>query len=215
MEVLADIPLIREGGTVMVLLYLLSLIGVGLVLERSLLLRRDRVLPEPWSDEVREVVEDQGLRGLGSGAGWPSVPAAMALQSFLREPAPTAQDARALAEHLADREQVVLDRGLVALGLCAALAPLLGLLGTVAGMIDTFRAISAGGIGEPQRLAAGIYQALYTTAAGLTLAIPLTVAHRFLRGRAEALRDGIADLLVELWWVDRRAGEDRDAAPQA
>ena len=69
----------------------------------------------------------------------------------------------------------------------AAIAPLLGLLGTVAGIIHAFSAISANGLGDPRILSGGIGEALITTAAGLTVAIPSLIAYRFLRGKVERL----------------------------
>ncbi len=69
----------------------------------------------------------------------------------------------------------------------AAISPLLGLLGTVTGMIRTFKAITVAGVGNPTAMAGGIAEALITTAAGLLVAIPALVAYRYLRGRVDAL----------------------------
>jgi biopolymer transport protein ExbB len=80
-----------------------------------------------------------------------------------------------------------LERFLNTLGTIAAVAPLLGLLGTVAGIIHAFNAITANGIGDPRILSGGIGEALITTAAGLTVAIPSLIAYRFLRGKVERL----------------------------
>ena len=73
------------------------------------------------------------------------------------------------------------------LGTIAAISPLLGLLGTVTGMIRTFKAITVAGVGNPAAMAGGIAEALITTAAGLLVAIPALVAYRYLRGRVDAL----------------------------
>jgi biopolymer transport protein ExbB len=80
-----------------------------------------------------------------------------------------------------------LERYLNPLGTIAAITPLLGLLGTVSGMIRAFTAITAQGVGNPTVLAGGIAEALITTAAGLTVAIPSLIAYRFLRGRVDGL----------------------------
>ena len=80
-----------------------------------------------------------------------------------------------------------LERYLNMLGTIAAISPLLGLLGTVSGMIRTFRAITLAGVGNPTAMAGGIAEALLTTAAGLMVAIPALVAFRYLRGRVDAL----------------------------
>jgi biopolymer transport protein ExbB len=80
-----------------------------------------------------------------------------------------------------------LDRFIGTLGTVASLSPLMGLLGTVIGMIRTFNAITTAGIGNPASLAGGIAEALITTAAGLTVAIPALLAYKYLRGRVQAL----------------------------
>jgi biopolymer transport protein ExbB len=80
-----------------------------------------------------------------------------------------------------------LERFLGTLGTIAAVSPLLGLLGTVTGMIQAFEAISAEGVGDPKVLASGIGTALITTAAGLIVAIPALFAYRYLRGLVDVL----------------------------
>jgi biopolymer transport protein ExbB len=72
------------------------------------------------------------------------------------------------------------------LGTIAAISPLLGLLGTVTGMIRTFKAITVAGVGNPAAMAGGIAEALITTATGLMIAIPALVAYRYLRGRVDS-----------------------------
>jgi len=84
-----------------------------------------------------------------------------------------------------------LERFLSALAILAGVAPLLGLLGTVTGMIATFNAITVFGSGEPRLMAGGISEALLTTAAGLIIAIPILFIHSILSGRVEGL---IADM---------------------
>ena len=78
-----------------------------------------------------------------------------------------------------------LERYLNPLGTIAAISPLLGLLGTVIGMVKVFAAITASGVGNPSVLAGGISEALITTAAGLTVAIPSLMGYRYLRGRVD------------------------------
>ena len=80
-----------------------------------------------------------------------------------------------------------LERFIGVLGTIASISPLLGLLGTVLGMIRTFNTLSTGGAGNPMALAGGIAEALITTAAGLTVAIPALLAYRYARGRVTSL----------------------------
>jgi biopolymer transport protein ExbB len=80
-----------------------------------------------------------------------------------------------------------LERYLNSLGTIAAVSPLLGLLGTVIGMVKVFTAITTAGVGNPSVLAGGISEALITTAAGLSVAIPSLIGYRYLRGRIDEL----------------------------
>ncbi len=86
------------------------------------------------------------------------------------------------------REMPPLERGLGALKVVAAIAPLLGLLGTVVGMIETFQAITLFGTGDPRTMAGGISQALVTTALGLMVAVPLLLLHTFAAARSREIR---------------------------
>ena len=90
-------------------------------------------------------------------------------------------------EERGGREATILERNVGILSTVANLTPLLGLLGTVSGMIKTFNAISIHGIDNPAPLAGGIAEALITTATGLSIAIPVLVCHRFLKDKASAL----------------------------
>jgi biopolymer transport protein ExbB len=80
-----------------------------------------------------------------------------------------------------------LERFLNSLGTIAAVTPLLGLLGTVIGMIKVFAAITIHGVGNPTVLAGGISEALITTAAGLSVAIPSLIFYRYFRGKVDGL----------------------------
>ncbi len=104
----------------------------------------------------------------------------------------------------ARRELRPLEGGLGMLGMIAMLSPLIGLLGTVVGMIDAFRALSeAGGAVDPSLLSAGIWVALLTTAAGLIVAIPATVAHGWFEGRLVRFADLAEQVVGEVAEVRR------------
>jgi biopolymer transport protein ExbB len=107
-----------------------------------------------------------------------------------------------------------LERFLNMLGTIAAISPLLGLLGTVTGMIRTFKAITVAGIGNPTAMAGGIAEALITTAAGLLVAIPALVAYRYLRGRVDALVIRMEKESIKLVQAIDRTSGTRPAAAQ-
>jgi len=90
-------------------------------------------------------------------------------------------------EERGGREAAILEKHVGILSTIANLTPLLGLLGTVSGMIKTFNVISVQGVGNPAPLAGGIAEALITTATGLCIAIPTLVCHRILKDKAESL----------------------------
>ena len=104
-----------------------------------------------------------------------------------------------------------LERFLNTLGTVAAITPLLGLLGTVLGMINVFTAITSHGVGDPGVLAGGISQALITTAAGLSVAIPALMFYRYFRGRVDELVIEMEEEALKM--VEIMAGErERDAS---
>jgi biopolymer transport protein ExbB len=101
-----------------------------------------------------------------------------------------------------------LERYLNTLGTIASITPLLGLLGTVIGMIKVFTAITTAGVGDPSVLAGGISEALLTTAAGLAVAIPALIFHRYLSGKVNMLvlsMEEEALKMVEVMLGDREA----------
>lgn len=201
---LLEIPLVAEGGIVMLALYAMSMVGVALVLERMFVLRRSRVAPSAWLTHVRDVVAQSGLVALGDDAVWPDTPVADALRQTLRHRNADQTISSEAVEQAVEKQQDRLERGIYLIGMFASLATLLGLLGTVLGMIRSFQKIAEGAANDPQQLVGGIYEALYATASGLLVAIVLTVCHRVLRQRAFDLADEIADFIDELLWLDRR-----------
>jgi biopolymer transport protein ExbB len=179
--------IVRAGGPLMWPIILCSIAAVGIVVERLWTLQQQRVMPPGLLQKVWQLVE--------SGQVTDKVIAALQQNSPL---------GRVLAEGLASRHRpraimmerledtgrhVVheLERFLNTLGTIAAVTPLLGLLGTVTGIIKAFNAISAGGVGDPRMLSGGISEALITTAAGLLVAIPALIAYRYLRGKVDGI----------------------------
>lgn len=205
-----QIPFVAEGGPIMLILYAMSLLGLAVALERAFALRQERTAPSGWMRHVRDTVAQSGLGALGDEAVWPESDVADVLRQVVRSTPDVAGLQSTAIEQAVTRKEAELARGVFLIGLLATLAPLLGLLGTVIGMIETFRMIAGGSIGDPKALAGGIYQALYTTAGGLTVAIPLSIAHRLLKQRARRVADEIAAFSEDLMWLQRR-GERHEA----
>lgn len=179
------IELIKAGGWMMWPIVLCSLLALAIVLERCWALRRDQVMPDILINQLPVLAETActNARDLDElrahsplGHIWAAVLATRDASDDVRRE--RVEEAGRAAAH-------GLERYLNTLGTIAAISPLLGLLGTVAGMIQVFTAMTTHGLGDPQALSGGISHALLTTAAGLSVAIPALIAHRFLKGRVE------------------------------
>ena len=179
--------IIRAGGGFMWPIILCSVVAVAVILERLWALQSSRVIPRDLGQKVWNWIEADALDDSLIAALEKNSP----LGELLAIGLVNRNKPRALMlERLEDGGRHVvheLERFLNTLGTIAAIAPLLGLLGTVAGIIHAFNAITANGLGDPRILSGGIGEALITTAAGLTVAIPSLIAYRFLRGKVELL----------------------------
>jgi len=179
--------IVRAGGPFMWPLILCSVIAVAIIAERLWTLQERRVMPPELSRKVWTLIE--------SGQVNDRVIAALEQNSVLGRLLAVGLSNRhrgrqVLMERLEDAGRHAihdLERFLNTLGTIAGVSPLLGLLGTVTGIIKAFEALAAGGIGDPRALSGGISEALITTAAGLCVAIPALIAFRYLRGRVDAL----------------------------
>lgn len=181
------LELIKAGGWLMLPIVLCSVIAFGIVAERLWTLRRKRVTPphlaaEAWRWLQKGELSDDHIKALRNNSPLGRILAAGLTQRH--------GDRSQIKEAVEDTGRHVvheLERYLNTLGTIAAITPLLGLLGTVIGMVRVFTAITAHGVGDPGALAGGISEALLTTAGGLTVAIPALIAYRYLRGRVDEL----------------------------
>ena len=178
---------IVAGRTMMIPIGLASLLGLAVIIERLIVLRRGRIIVP----EIAAAVDT-----LDSGRDL-----SVAYALCQSRPGPFANIVRAGLDHADNdwtvirdvlqesgrREATLLTRRLGVLETVAAVSPLLGLLGTVLGMIRIFASVSQAGIGNPEALSGGISEAMVTTAAGLFIGIPALVAYNWLNGRADRL----------------------------
>ncbi len=181
------LELVKSGGWVMVPILLCSVIAMAIIAERFWTLQRRRIAPgdlvaQVWQWAKAGHLSEERIRNLGRDSPLGRILAA-ALTS--RD-----QDREIMKESIEDVGRHVvhdLERYLNTLGTIASITPLLGLLGTVIGMIKVFAVITTQGVGDPGVLAGGISEALLTTAAGLTVAIPSLMFYRYFRGRVDEL----------------------------
>ena len=195
---------LRTGGPVMVPLVALSLWMWHLIVLQGIRTWRAgrRVLPA--AEAIARLAESESPSDRKSEPGPGPVrngPRAAALNDFLARRRREPETDRILWDVSIRRQLPPLGRNLTAILVLAAAAPLLGLLGTVTGMVETFRTIGVQGAGNPQALASGIQEALVTTQTGLLVAIPGLLAGQILRKRVRNLR---ADLIAFHQAVDRR-----------
>jgi biopolymer transport protein ExbB len=190
--------LIKSGGWLMLPILACSVAALAIVFERLWVLRRSRVLPRALTEQVRQWertgrVPTQNVETLVRTSPFGRVVGAGLLNRhrgrvIIRE---AVEDAGRHVVH-------DLERYLNSLGTISQITPLLGLLGTVIGMIRVFNVITLQGVGDPTVLAGGISEALITTAAGLTVAIPSLMFYRYFRGRVDELVVGMEQEAVML-----------------
>lgn len=179
--------MILAGRYMMIPISVASLVGLAVIIERFIVINRQRILAPEIAQAVETLSASEDLR--------------VAYAICERRPGPFANIVRAGLDH-ADNDWTVirdvlqeagrqeatrLTRRLGVLETVAAVSPLLGLLGTVLGMIRVFATVSAAGLGNPETLSEGISEAMVTTAAGLIIGIPALVAYNWLNGRADGI----------------------------
>jgi len=190
--------LLAAGGWVMPVIVLCSVIALGIFIERSVALNPDRIAPphllaNVWKQLKAGELDAQRLKALRHGSPLGAILAAgLANRSQGRDV--MKESIQEAAGHVVHD----LERYLNTLGTVAAVAPLLGLLGTVVGMIRVFTEITVQGTGNANALAGGISEALITTAAGLVVAIPALVMHRYFTGKIDTIVVGLEQVSIKL-----------------
>ena len=181
------IEIVKSGGYLMAPIIICAIIAMGIVLERFWTLRQKRVIPEDLTSQVWSWVKNDQLDQKQIQTLYQGSPLGQILAAGLIN---RSRDRAVLKDSIEDTGRHVvheLERYVETLGTVAAVTPLLGLLGTVIGMVKVFTAITTHGVGNPTVLAGGIAEALITTAAGLTVAIPALIAYRYYRTRVDKL----------------------------
>ncbi|MFQ5691996.1 MAG: MotA/TolQ/ExbB proton channel family protein [Nitrospinota bacterium] len=181
------IDFLWRGGWIMIPILLCSVLALGVIIERLYNLRSKRVIRDDVMQEVESMLREKRISEASMLCRrYSSAMSRILLAAILNHDKERAE-IKELIEDAGRQEIPSLERYLNLLGTIAGITPLLGLLGTVAGMIRVFDVISATGVGHPNTLAGGISEALITTAAGLTVAIPSLVFHSYFASKADGL----------------------------
>jgi len=170
-------------GVMAIPLVLSSIVAIVVVLNLFLTLKKSKVIPEGIAETAQKLaksgkVTSAHVEKIRKGSLLGRV-LATGLESL-------GQPRHVIKENIEESGRHVIhsmDKYMTTLGTIATIAPLLGLLGTVVGMIEVFSVITAQGVGSPTELAGGISKALLTTAAGIIIAVPALIFHRYFRGK--------------------------------
>ena len=205
------LEIVQSGGWLMVPILLCSIVAAAISVERLWSLQRSRITPrnllaQLWSAIKADELDSQKLRELRANS-----PLGQVLAAGISNAKRGRDVMKEAMEEAAAQVSHDLERYLTSLGIIASISPLIGLLGTVVGMINVFTALMLEGAGNANVLAGGISQALITTAAGLSVAIPALIFHRFFMRRIDELVITIEQEAGKL--VDIVQG-DRDEDPR-
>lgn len=189
------LDLLVKGGPVMIPIGICSVLALAFIIERLVSLKREKVIPQAFIEGLAAAFGK--TRDIDSGMAYcherPSPVSNIFKAGINRLP----QGPEAMEKAIEDaggREVAKMKRSLKPLSVIANISPLLGLLGTVYGLITAFQTATAGGADEKANtLATGIYEALVTTAAGLTLAIPVLIVYALLNTKVDVLVDRMDD----------------------
>ena len=198
--------LILSGGFLMAPIILCSIIALTIVVERFWTLREQKIAPANLAEQIIKLHNKNRITREAISKLKNNSPLGQILAAGLRNMNAERELMKESIEEEGRQVVLELERFLNTLGTIASITPLLGLLGTVIGMIKVFAVITSLGVGDPKILADGISEALITTAAGLSVAIPSVMFYRYFRGRVDELllkMEAQAVYLVEVIHGDR------------
>ena len=197
--------LFTRGGNLMWLILLCSVIGLAFIFERIVSLRRSVVAPRRQIRQLKTLCKQGEVDEALELSADSKTPFAHVVHCCLLRAEAPGYEMEAALEEAGARVLYDLRRGSRPLGVIADVAPLLGLMGTVTGMIKAFDVVAhANALGKAQLLAEGIGEALLTTAFGLSVAIPALLANQYFRARAEGWVREIEDTCLEMLSEFRR-----------
>lgn len=176
-----------KGGPLMYPILVCSMIAWAIFFERLWSYHKIQKYLRPLTLDVERLYRSDRIDEAVELCEQTPMPLARLLLVALRQAGSTRSHIKTLVEEVSGREVAALERYLGLLGTIATITPLLGLLGTVLGMIRAFTVIATEGVGTPATLGGGISEALITTAAGLSVAVPVILLHKYLSSRVDRL----------------------------
>ena len=209
---------LKESGKTGIALLLISIAGFSFAFERIFNLRRSRIAPEGVAQKADELWKGGDIKGLKTLAGQNSSALGRALLEIVDHRDATHTDVSTMAGDVASREMRLHLQRAYPLAVVATISPLLGLFGTVYGMIGAFESVAlAGEMGDPSIMAGDISYALITTAIGLVIAVPTLSAYHFFRIRTNMLALELEEQLSHLIsrWFGPKAQIDKTTMEEA
>jgi len=191
------IDILISGGPVMIPLGILSLVAVAIILERLWVLRRGNFLEAATVQTLSGLLASNKHRGAVDYCRRHPGPFSDLVTALVENRRAPYEELKEILEDTGRLQLMGLQRGLPALATIVAGAPLLGLLGTVIGMIKIFAVVATAGSSITEQLSSGISQALITTATGLVIAIPALFTHSYLEARAVGILSDIEAQILD------------------
>ena len=199
------LEILEQGGWLMLPIITCSVVSLAIIAERFWSLSSEKIIPNKlltsvWQLHKAGKLDEHKVETLSQ-----SSPLGRVLAAGIKNSSHGREIMKESIEEAGRQVVYELERFLNTLGTIASITPLLGLLGTVLGMINVFAAIVSHGVGDPTVLASGISQALITTASGLTVAIPSLMFYRYFTGRIDGLVIKMEDEAVKM--IEMMCGE--------
>lgn len=213
------LQIIQAGGVVGYAIMLLSVVGIALVIDAFFRLRQERLVPPALTQQITDLSQRGRFTEVLEVCRSQDNLLARILASALPEGHWGVDAVREAVQQEGEKQVTALRQRVGYIGLIAAIAPLLGLLGTVVGMIRSFQVLGAAqGAARPDELAVGISEALVTTCMGLILAMPLLFFHAYLRDRVTRIgqdASGVCERMLRIMdvVVRQRQGQARPQSP--
>jgi biopolymer transport protein ExbB len=207
------VDILISGGPVMIPLGILSLVALAIIIERLWILRSSNFLQSTTVETLSSLLASGKFRASIDYCRRHPGPFTDLVSALVENRQAPYEELKEILEDTGRLQLMGLQRGLPALATIVGGAPLLGLLGTVLGMIKIFSVVATAGSGITEQLSSGISQALITTAAGLVIAIPALFTHSYLESRAVGILSEIEAQILDFLHLVR--GRDDDGAEAA